>query len=66
MSEVVSRKEPTTRKDESECPVQMVCEDCILDDQKKVCVLFQDDECWAQAYEDESDGYDSYEEGYDF
>jgi len=45
-------------KAESECPCQMVCEDCVLDESKKVCVLFQDEECWAEAYDDEADEFD--------
>jgi hypothetical protein len=40
---------------ETECPVQSTCEDCVLDKTGKVCVKFQDGECWQQEYEDEEE-----------
>ena len=65
----LQKAEPSSRQEASprnECPSQIVCEDCILDDSGKACVKYQDGECWEQIWEDETDEWDSYEEGYDF
>jgi len=46
----------------NECPRQMVCKDCSLDESGKVCIHFEDDECWEQAWEDEQDDFDGGDE----